>query len=492
MFLLKAPAWHKEGSSLLVRECSACKVCCKSKIAGFDLNDTLVTSKIGAPGYSLTIADWQYYNDSVAPRLRQLHEDGYKLVIFTNQGNIRSALDGKRAQAVKAYIDDLLKDLALPILVLVATQRDHFRKPAVGMWEFLEKKANGSLSVDRASSFYVGDAAGGIGEHSADDADFAKAVQVRFTHVREFFGAAGGGKGAAPSAYPTSTTMPVAKRPRLGTGIGLAATAERGGDQMPETGKPIVLVLVGAPGCGKSTFAERLGPPAPAGPRAKPRASGSGLTGREAAPWRRVCQDLLGSQDACFRAAERCLQQNFSVIIDRTNFSRDQRKPWLTLAAQFQASCHCLALDVEPEECCRRVAQRSSHEGNLTGPQDSIVMKLWNLLEPISAEENFDRVCLIGRLHSTQVDAEAERYAARGILDSMANATVESIELAVEAAANVTAAIAARPGVGAGDGVSRLAALGFREDQCAAALEAVGGDLDRAADRLLTDRLLGD
>ena len=42
----------------MVREDAASKAAAAPAIAGFDLNDTLVTSKIGAPGYQLTFADW--------------------------------------------------------------------------------------------------------------------------------------------------------------------------------------------------------------------------------------------------------------------------------------------------------------------------------------------------------------------------------------------------------------------------------------------------
>lgn len=47
-------------------------------------------------------------------------------------------------------------------LYIIATQRDHCRKPEIGMWEYLQ-----SLSTvgpfDMKQSFYVGDAAGRAG-----------------------------------------------------------------------------------------------------------------------------------------------------------------------------------------------------------------------------------------------------------------------------------------------------------------------------------------
>ncbi len=39
-------------------------------------------------------------------------------------------------------------------------QRDRFRKPEVGMWEYLERKGNAGVPIDRATCIYIGDAAG--------------------------------------------------------------------------------------------------------------------------------------------------------------------------------------------------------------------------------------------------------------------------------------------------------------------------------------------
>eukprot|EP00434_Breviolum_minutum_P017643 symbB.v1.2.015573.t1/scaffold1168.1/size134142/2 len=235
----------------MVREDSASKA--GSKVAGFDLNDTLVSSKIGAPGYHVTVSDWIFYNAAVPKKLKELHEQGFRLVIFTNQGNIRSALDGKRSTAFKGYVDAFLKEVKVPILVLAATQRDDFRKPKLGMWQYLESKANNSIVIDKDASFYVGDAAGAPGEHSADDLDFAKALGVRFIHTKDFFGPPGSsGDQPAPEGEPPK------KAPRVAPASSLQLSKERN-VELPG-GHPMVLVLVGLPGCGKTTFAQQLGP----------------------------------------------------------------------------------------------------------------------------------------------------------------------------------------------------------------------------------------
>lgn len=306
---------------------------------------------------------------------------------------------------------------------------------------------------------------------------------------------------------------------------------------------PVVLVLVGAPGSGKSTFAHCLGPPVPAGPRAKPRASGGGLGGREAVPWRRVCQDLLGNKDACLRAAKASLTQGLSVIVDRTNTSIEQRSTWINLASEHAAIAHCLAFDVPAEECCRRVAQRPAHEGGLNGPGARIVInKLASDLEPITRAEGFKRVRVLQTLGD--VDRELRWYGAQtlpgedGVRSSTpAASTTKDAEMPRkkdEASAGFVPEFATkdRPGaVAAGSTtaanlsghmdettaqttlpeqlekrqrladeateesrrkVAALEAMGFPTDKAQKALTAAGGDTNRAANNLLCDRLVVD
>ena len=43
----------------------------------------------------------------------------------------------------------------VPMLVLCATAKDNFRKPATGAWDHLAEEANGGLRPQLSESFYV-------------------------------------------------------------------------------------------------------------------------------------------------------------------------------------------------------------------------------------------------------------------------------------------------------------------------------------------------
>lgn len=60
----------------------------RTKIAGFDFDGTLVSTKSGNV-FPKDSTDWKLWNkQKVVAKLRELYADGYKIVIFTNQRGI--------------------------------------------------------------------------------------------------------------------------------------------------------------------------------------------------------------------------------------------------------------------------------------------------------------------------------------------------------------------------------------------------------------------
>ena len=187
----------------------------------------------------------------------------------------------------------------------------------------------------------------------------------------------------------------------------------------------LLVVLVGVPGSGKSTFAASLIEGAPTVARR----------------FQRISQDVLGSRGRCLKAATRALRNGEHVLVDRCNFDEQQRAHWLRLTAQnqiggrgsgaggeaaaeqrgplgvanmpFSASkCdfdHRLAvcLPVAPDEALRRVLSRGAHEGGVDTAKmskskiASIVMRMQGDLRLPQTSEGFDEV-----LHVTPGDEQ--------------------------------------------------------------------------------------
>jgi atypical dual specificity phosphatase len=100
-----------------------------------------------------------------------------------------------------------------------------------------------------------------------------------------------------------------------------------------------VVVLIGIPGSGKSTFARKFFP-----------------------NFVYVNQDALGDRKACIEAATAALEAGKDVVIDRCNVNKSQRKHWIDLALGYSVDdLIAVSLDVHEEECIARVVSRKEH-----------------------------------------------------------------------------------------------------------------------------------
>jgi DNA 3'-phosphatase len=212
---------------------------------------TLVATK-GGGSFAANANDWRLLHGRAAAALRELHDAGYRIVVFrraraaarvaaqqrqrekarscaltsraflrslsrsllslslsrtrsrarSNQNGIKSAVDGKRAATVRGYFDASFAAIGVPVTAYAAPAKDAFRKPLLGMWRaLLDASLAAGVAVDAGASFFVGDAAGRAGDHSADDLNFAKAAGLRFFLPEEAFA-----EGWAPLAEARATS----------------------------------------------------------------------------------------------------------------------------------------------------------------------------------------------------------------------------------------------------------------------------------------------
>lgn len=161
---------------------------------------------------------------------------------------------------------------------------------------------------------------------------------------------------------------------------------------------PVLLVLVGLPGSGKSMLAAKLA----------------------AAGWAVACQDTVraggkpGTKAACVAAAARALAAGTSVVVDRTNLTVDQRAPFVAAAAAAGAAAHALHLSHGRAACADRAAARTTHPSGVAGPRArSVVGRLaaGGVVAP-TAGEGFASVAAAPT--DAAADAAASRWAGRG------------------------------------------------------------------------------
>ncbi|XP_075079327.1 polynucleotide 3'-phosphatase ZDP isoform X4 [Nicotiana tabacum] len=162
------------------------------KIAAFDFDGCLAKTSVKRVGADA----WSLMHPSIPEKLQSLYNDGYKLVIFTNESNIERWKNSRQA-AVDSKIgrlEQFIKLAGVPFQVFIACglsnskPEDPFRKPKIGMWNIMKKQFNFGISIEMDKCFYVGDAAGRQGDHSDADIRFAQAIGLKFYVPEDFFG----------------------------------------------------------------------------------------------------------------------------------------------------------------------------------------------------------------------------------------------------------------------------------------------------------------
>ena len=175
----------------------------RTRIAAFDLDSTLIVSASGRT-ISKDAGDWKWWDPSIPTQLRRLYDDGYQLIIITNQGRLSltkdtktAKSDGKRISDFKNKVNAVLESLDIPASVYAATQKDLYRKPRTGTWKEMlddyDLDESGNLHLNE--SFFIGDAAGrqgdgdGMGrkDFACSDRDFAANVGIKFMTPEEYF-----------------------------------------------------------------------------------------------------------------------------------------------------------------------------------------------------------------------------------------------------------------------------------------------------------------
>lgn len=110
--------------------------------------------------------------------LEKLIEDGYNIVIFTNQFAKSKKEKLKKVERIATFIEKL----DLPVCVYISTEKDNYRKPEIGMWNLFKKDR------DIKNVMFIGDALGRPQDFSDSDKIFGEKINADIKSPEEFFG----------------------------------------------------------------------------------------------------------------------------------------------------------------------------------------------------------------------------------------------------------------------------------------------------------------
>ena len=151
------------------------------KIASFDLDNTIINTKSNKT-FGINKDDW-YIKIEVLNKLKELYNDHYRIIIFTNQGGIYSGRLNKNEFIEKC--NNIMNYINLPLIIVASLADDLNRKPRIGMWQLIHKNYYSDINID--SSFYCGDAAGRSSDFSCSDYKFALNLNITFYTPEQLF-----------------------------------------------------------------------------------------------------------------------------------------------------------------------------------------------------------------------------------------------------------------------------------------------------------------
>ncbi|XP_042487098.1 transcription factor bHLH140 isoform X2 [Macadamia integrifolia] len=170
-----------------------------------------------------------------------------------------------------------------------------------------------------------------------------------------------------------------------------------------KSGKNIVVILIGAPGSGKSTFCENV-------------------MSAARRPWVRICEDTIGKGKAgtkvqCLSSAAGALKDGKSVFIDRCNLEKEQRAEFVKLSG-LHVDVHAVVLDLPAKLCISRSVARSGHEGKLQGGKAAaVVNRMLQKKEFTKLCEGFSRITFCQ--NESDVQGAVNTYSGLGPLDTL-------------------------------------------------------------------------
>jgi predicted kinase len=149
--------------------------------------------------------------------------------------------------------------------------------------------------------------------------------------------------------------------------------------------RPKIIVLVGLPGSGKSTYVERLGAPSLSSDAIR------GLLADDPTD-----QTIHGR---VFRLLRYVLKQRLEIgrpvtYVDATNLTPRERRPYVRLAEMYDCDVEAVFFDVPLETCLER------NRGRSRIVPDEAVLRMAAKLVPPTLAEGFSRITVIGETYS--------------------------------------------------------------------------------------------
>lgn len=252
----------------------------RQKMAIFDYDWTLV-KPISNGTFSKNVDDWMWLSKKVPEVLMNYYKNGYSITIVSNQTrNTKMKIE---------QISNALTTLNIPLIFIVGYE-DEVKKPKPAMFNILTK----DKKVDFTKSFYVGDALGRQGDWSDVDRKFAENIGIQ-------------------NILSPDDLFSVDK------------AADTVDAYITEYKAPEIVVMVGYPGSGKSTIANRF----------------------DSERYKIISGDEYVTSKKMIKASLEHLKNGYSIIYDATNPTIAKRKEYIEVAKKYNIQVRCIDIKTD-------------------------------------------------------------------------------------------------------------------------------------------------
>jgi bifunctional polynucleotide phosphatase/kinase len=329
-----------------------------NKFACFDLDDTLITTKSGKK-FAEDGGDWKFLFANIPKKIEALYENGFSIVIITNQAGLTKKKDG--TEWWKNKIENVVKQLEVPVAIYVALDHDHHRKPYPTFWNMITDKKK----VKYGESFYCGDACGRKNDFNDTDLKFASNCGIKFVLPENLFNKQ---KITIPQVtYPINFNKIQSEPPFKFTPI------ERE-----------LIIMVGVPGSGKSTFVKKYIAP-----------HNYGIINR----------DTSKTIQKCIKECIQFIKSGRSIVIDNTNPTIESREKFIKIATDRGYMCRCFIMNTDVALAKHNMCYRHYISGGQIDTIPNIVYNIYKKkYDPPERNEGFEEINTIDFSLDSNID----------------------------------------------------------------------------------------
>ena len=260
--------------------------CLREKMAAFDFDWTLVSPKNGKT-FPSNIDDWEWLYPNIPEKIKKHYEDGYMIVIFTNQSKL-----WKHDQ-----IQNVAKSLDIPIFIVVATEKCNYKPNPI-----LFTNLVGEYKINKAESFFVGDALGRKSDFSDSDKIFAENIGVTCYSPEDIF--------------KINNETYIIEMPLI-----------------PLSSEPEIIIIMGYPGSGKSTIAKHI---------------------CKNEKYIYIEGDIYKTSSKMIKASLEHILQKKSIVFDATHSSSKKREIYVELGKKYNYKILCIHVSTSLEISYKR------------------------------------------------------------------------------------------------------------------------------------------